>query len=333
MNAQTYLKNQFESCSDYQLTPADNELIKKEGIEEYIFKKLTSKKFRKYAAQEHLQKHIKEAIRKNVASNQPINITFLHGAYKLWRLPEAPEADWAELFAAMYFTKWLAPICAAYKPGVWFDNFVDDLIIHELNNISIDDVNLYILSYQKVLDFLKSYQSSNMKMTITPVGSQFESSQIFYNKLKKDIERYAESLENGLPEVNDKRAAMIELNRMPDENKDKDPNWREKNVLIHDAYIKFTKGETGYHVRPDKILAFTQPLPSGAALAIGTTKTSVAKFWTGVGALQKISDGYMQYILSPKQLSNTHITKEKIQIDGLSGKNFHTINIYHPTKA
>jgi hypothetical protein len=47
----------------------------------------------------------------------------------LWRIDEAPEADFAELFSSMYYVKWLKPVCEIYKPGVWFDFFVDDLIL------------------------------------------------------------------------------------------------------------------------------------------------------------------------------------------------------------
>lgn len=83
---------------------------------------------------------------------------------------------------------------------------------------------------------------------------------------------------------------------------------------------------------PEKIIAFTQPLPSGTALALGTTKTSVAKFWVGVGALQKKGDTYMPYIFSPKQLEAKHFVKEKVMVQGLRDKNFQTIRVISDTK-
>lgn len=112
-----------------------------------IFNSLMSKKFRKYSANDELQQHIRNAIRINIKNKEPINITFLHGAYKLWRLDESPEADWAELFSLMYYSNWVKPICELYEPGVWFDFFVDDYIINRLDNIPMSDIRLYISSY------------------------------------------------------------------------------------------------------------------------------------------------------------------------------------------
>ncbi len=291
-------------------------------ISELIFMHLMSKKFRKYAAQPHLIEHIKNAIQINIEKNEPIKITFLHGAYKLWRLEEAPEADWAELFAAMYYTAWLVPICNVYSPGVWFDFFVDDLIVPKLDNIPLSDVEKYIESFQNVLDFLNSYQPANMKMTITRVGDQFPSPEAFEKSLSDNIAKVSETN----PTFTERQLEMVELNAKPTELQLKDPKWREKIHIIHDAYL-MTKREPGYHFRPDKILAFSQPLPSGTFIAVGTTKTSIAKFWVGVGVLKKEGEKYKQYILSPKQLLSNTFIKEDVEIDGLSGKNFNLIRV------
>lgn len=331
MNIENYLKQELQKCSSYELTTADKELLEKEGMESYIFKKITSKKFRKYSSTPKLIEHIKNSIKLNVQKNQPINITFLHGCYKLWRLEEAPVADWAELFAQMYFTNWLKPVCAVYKPGVWFDFFVDDLIVPKLNNITLSDVMAYRKSDQKILDFLKQYQPKNMKMTITGVGEQFNSPEEFDKKLQKDIKRFAATLPDGLPKITEATTATLDLNVKLTPEIAKDPLWHEKNALMHDAYIIYTKAETGYHSnRPDKIITFSQPFTSGTALAIGTTKTSIVRFWVGVGVLKKLGDSYVQYILSPKQLKASTFTKEDVEIDGLDGKNFKSIRILTP---
>ena len=157
MNAQDYLQEELNKCSQYDLTDNDKAILEKEGLETFIFKKITNKKFRKYSATPQLIEHIKNAIKLNVEKNQPINVTFMHGLYKLWRLEESPEADWAELFAYLYYINWLKPICAVYKPGVWFDSFVDDLIVPKINNVPVSDVQRYRKSCQTILDFLKQY--------------------------------------------------------------------------------------------------------------------------------------------------------------------------------
>lgn len=95
----------------------------------------------------------------------------------------------------------------------------------------------------------------------------------------------------------------------------------------HNAYLKI-KGETGYHKdRQDKILVFSQPLPSGTAVSLGTTKSSIAKFWVGVGALKVSGNSYKEIILSPKQLKNANYAWQDIYIDGLEGQNFQKIRV------
>lgn len=301
--------------------PSDNELV------EAIFKLVMSKKFRKYSCKPELIQQIRTAIELNVKKQEPIKFTFLHGAYKLWRLEEAPEADWAELFSAMYYTKWLKPICEIYEPGVWFDYFVDDLILPKIHTSSLENMRKYLASYRQILDFLKQYQPKNYKMTITGVGDQFSSPEAFDEKLQSDIKRQAATLPKGVPELSQERIAMIDLNTQPTAETISDPKWREKNALVHDAYIGFTKRETNYHWQQDKIKVFTQPLASGTVIAVGSTKDSVMKFWVGVGVLRPKDGGFRQIILSPSQLEKVNYSFQDIEIVGLDGKNFNKIRV------
>lgn len=323
MTAQEYIQSKLENLQKPlgMTKPSDGELV------DAIYKALMSKKFRKYSANEELQQHVKEAIRLNVEMHEPINITFLHGAYKLWRLEESPEVDWAELFALMYYSDWVKPVCEMYEPGVWFDFFVDDLIIPKLDNVPASDIQAYIKSYQALMDFLKQYQPSNLKMTITPVGSQFESPDAFDKSVRRNLEKLTSELPGGLPELNDSQRAMVELNTKATDEQLNDPKWREKVYHLHNAYM-VTKGEPGYHKnRPDKILAFNQPLPSGTTISIGSTKDSIMKFWIGVGVLKPQGDSFRQIILSPSQLEKVQYSFHDIDIVKLKGKNYSKIRV------
>lgn len=316
MNAEQYIKSELEKLKQpLSLQP-------EEDVEAQIVRFLLSKKFRKYSANEKLIQHIKESVHECVSKNQPINLTFLHGAYKLWRLEESPEADFAELFALMYYTKYVKPICEIYEPGVWFDFFVDDWIVERLDNIKPEEIAAYIESYQGVIDFLKPYQPSNLKMTITPVSSCFSSRLEFDNKIEEKLSLLP------LPELPDSVRRMVELNVRLDDSQASDPEWREKTWRLHNAYLA-VKGETGYHKnRLDKILVFNQPLPSGTSISLGTTKSSIAKFWVGVGALKPDGESYKMVILSPSQIDTADFEWQNIDID-LSGKNFNKIRILH----
>ncbi len=324
MTAQEYIQSKLDELKQ----PAD--LEKPTGTEqlvETIYKIIMSKKFRKYSANEALQKYIKNAIHLNVEKNEPINITFLHGAYKLWRLEESPEVDWAELFSLMYYTKWVKPVCEIYEPGVWFDFFVDDYIINRLDNIDMRDVQAYIKTYRGLIDFLRSHQPKNLKMTITTVGSQFDSEEAFDESLQKNLKKITVETPGGLPELTDEQLAMVELNAKPTEEQLKDPKWRERVFHLHNAYMH-TKAEPQYHKgRPEKIMAFTQPLPSGTTISVGTTKDSVMKFWVGAGVLKIRDKSFRQIILSPSQLKKVMFEWQDVDIQGLSGKNFKRIRV------
>ncbi|HMI09974.1 MAG TPA: hypothetical protein VK497_06270 [Candidatus Saccharimonadales bacterium] len=323
MTAKQYLETKLEELKQ----PAALDIPEnKELLVDAIFKLLMSKKFRKYAATPELQKHMLSAIALNVENNEPINLTFLHGAYKLWRFDEAPEADWAELFSLMYYSNWVKPVCAIYKPGVWFDFFVDDLIIPVLDNIEPSDVEQYLASYQNIMHFLKPYQPENLKMTVTPVGSQFSSPEEFNKSLQLNIKKVESSPDGGLPTLTDADKAMVELNTKATDEQRSDPQWREKVLLIHNAYMS-TKAEPGYHNQPTKIKVFTQPLPNGMVMAVGSSKDSVAKFWVGIGALRPRDDSFRQIILTPNQLKEASYAREAIELTGLMGENFKRIRI------
>lgn len=315
MTPQDFIQSRLNKLSQTTNTPAQNDL------ESQIVKLALSKKFRKYSANPSLIDHVKEAVHYCVERNRPINFTFLHGAYKLWRLEEAPYVDWAELFALMYYTNYVKEICAIYKPGVWFDFFVDDWIVEDIDKLDPDEVQSYLSSYQNLIDFLKPYQPVNLNMTITPVSAQFASRQEFEQKLSDN----EASLE--LPELDESASRMVELNARVSDSIKTDPKWREKIYRKHNAYLKI-KGETGYHKdRPDKILVFSQPLPSGTTISLGTTKSSIAKFWVGIGALKMAGDSYKEVILSPKQLERADYDWQKVHIDGLDGQNFQKIRV------
>ena len=314
MNAEEYILQRLEKMRE----PLG--LFHNDDVEGQIVKLVLSKRFRKYSASNELVTHVKDVVHYCVSKGQPLNFTFLHGAYKLWRLDEAPEADWAELFALMYYTNYVKPICEIYEPGVWFDFFVDDWIIEIIDNITPQEISTYLKSYQNIINFLRPYQPKNLKMTITPVSTQFTSRETFDKSMAKNLKAIE------LPKLSDSEARMVELNVRLTNGQSDDPLWKEKIYRLHNAYLA-TKSEPGYHKdRSDKILVFNQPLPSGTTISLGTTKSSIAKFWVGVGALKPSDESSREIILSPSQLQSAEFNWEQIDI-GLLGKNFKHIRV------
>jgi len=323
MTAQEYIElalSQLKEPVELPQPKTQDELI------EAIFRLVTSKKFRKYSLTAEYAAHIKNSIKENVQDSKPINLTFLGGCYKLWRLDEAPESDWAELFAHMYFTRWVKPVCAIYEPGVWFDFFLDDIIVSRINNLPESDVEIYRASRQKILDFLRPYQPDNLKMTLTGISSLFESRDIYEKELEQSIKKLSSELPGGLPALTEAQLATTALNVKATPEQLADPKWREKVELVHSAYMA-VKGATGYSTASNKIRVFTQPFPNGTCIAVGTTKDSIAKFWVGVGALMPKDGSFRQMILSPSQLEKAQFDWENTDFSELFGKNFSKIRI------
>lgn len=319
MTAQDYIQEQLNELKQ----PVEH-VSQKPGIADEIIRLVLSKKFRKYSISDEQDEHIKAAIKQCVTENKPIQMTLVFGGYKLWRLKETPEADWAELFALMYYTKWMKPICAIYKPGVWFDFFSDDVIVSQMNNAPAEGIKQYQKSFKQLLDFIKPYQPSNLNVTLNRVGDQYASDAEFQEELEQNIEKLKAELPDGLPVLDDTARATLTLNvKLSDEQKT-DPKWQEKVQLVHDAYAQSSKRRP-YYRQPDKIMVMTTPFPG--MLSVGTTKDSIMKFWVGAGVLRKKDDSYRQIIMSSNQLENGQFTEDKVTIPGLQGKNFTKVRV------
>ncbi|HRH24558.1 MAG TPA: hypothetical protein PK109_03150 [Candidatus Paceibacterota bacterium] len=288
----------------------------------FIVKTILSKKYRKYAVDGDFLPHLEGALEYSFKNGKPLQFVYPFGGYKLWRLDESPEADWAELFTMMHNAAWLKSIAHVYEPGVWFDFSPDDVIVERMNHIPKADTDAYRATFNEVIAFITPYLPENLKFTLTPVGSRYTPEEFDADLTARTDELLAQN-HGKLPQASDAEKAMMDLNakRTPEELAD--PEWYGKNKLMHDAYMATSKRRP-YNRAPEKILTFTKALPKG--VAIGSTKTSIAKFWAGVGALKKRDDSYIETILSPEQIKAASATWEPISI-GLKGKNFSKIRI------
>jgi len=318
MTPREYIQNQLKELKNFQ----PGELPSKQ-LEDEIFRLLMSKKFRKYSVNPDYIDHIKSAVKLNIEKNEPIKLTLVFGGYKLWRLKESPQVDWAELFSFVYYANWLSPIAAIYSPGVWLDFYSDDVILEIMDNVPKKDTEEYIKSFRKLLDFIKSFLLPNLNFTLNRVGDQYDS----YEDFKKELKISKESVEKelgGLPMLTEEQANLVDLNVKLTSEQANDPKWRERVFLIHEGYAKISKRRP-YYRTPEKIFVITRPLKD--SIAVGTTKTSVVKFWIGEGVLKKEESGFREYIFSPSQLESNKFEKVDIQIPGLDSDNFKTIRV------
>lgn len=227
----------------------------------------------------------------------------------------------------MYFTEWLKPITEVYKPGVHFDFSSDDVIVERLNNVPKSDTEGYAKSFRLIFSFIEKYLPNNFKFTLTPVSSHY-SVEEFEIELKEKIATLEKEL-GGLPMLDDKHKKMVELNVRLKPEQDKDPLWREKVELLHQSYYTLSR-RRAYNRSKEKILVFCYRMDN--CVAVGTTKTSIAKFWPGAGALKPNGVEFSEQILSPWQIQDFKYNWQDIFITGLEGKNFKKIRILEVEK-
>ena len=156
------------------------------------------------------------------------------------------------------------------------------------------------------------------------MGDQYVTQDVFKKELKENIAKLTAERKTEAKPLTEKQIAAIDLNVKVTDVQKKDPYWRDKIQIIHDAYSLASKRRP-YYRNPEKIMVLSAPAPS--LIAVGTTKTSVVKFWVGAGALEKRDDGYIERILSPKQLAETTLKEVPVRIPGLPGQNFSSISI------
>ena len=296
---------------------------------EFIYKTLMSKKFRKFSIPKENQKHIKAEILERVKNNEAISINYPFGGYKLWRFEEAPEPDWAELFAVMYVIRWLRPILGAYPPGVHFAWRFDEVVVEKLNNIPISDTETYRRGFENILEFLKPFTPNNLEFEIFLERSRYKDYEEFEKELSVEVKALRTKREKNGHKLSDEEIAMIDLNVKLKPGQEDEPNWREENDLVHMAYynLQGNKKHSRSHYEVEGIVAFPFYFDTPNLIPIGSTKASVVKFWVGVGALKKRGAKHIETILSLKQAETTKEEKVPLNIEGLEGKNFQTIRI------
>ncbi len=333
MNATDYLRNRLTTCGVYRLTDDDRARITSDGIEAFIYRALTNKKYRKWALDEVTRSHVKEAIRINVRKGAPIALTFPFGAYKLWRFPTSPEVDWAEFFTISYFSEYVAPIAAAYTPGVRVIFSSDDAIVERMNNIPRADTESYIKSFNVLLGQFHPHLPDNFHIELARVSDLFPNQHAYERALERQIPIARKKFETMDPQKRDKRNKTSELNIRWDGAADltqlTDEEKRERitnGPVLHDAHCDIPERLT-FVFGDDRIILFSNP--NRKSIPIGTTKSSRTKFWTGFGVLERRGGEFLDRILSPEQYEKMKsVEHEIVPLDFIPLKNFSEIAVY-----
>lgn len=296
------------------------------SLEDAIYAKVMSKKFRKLKPGDDCVRLTKEAIKLFVKDNKPVRIFEMFGGNKLWRFDEAPNIDWAELFSFTYFAQWARLIASVWEPGVIFEYFSQDISVESLNNVPRSETNQYSKTFKEMLKFVEPYLPENVKFIYTRHYDSFANPDDYYKELEEAKKELLKQNNGKYPEMSDAMKAATMLNVKLKQGQDTDPQWMEKVEWEHQA-IFITP--TLKKISDDPAKIWTCPTYYPDSVVTGSTKRSYAKFWAAVGALQKEGDSYAELVLTPKQLKEAQFNWDDIKIEGLSeiGKNFKKIRI------
>ena len=298
--------------------------VGQQKIEDTIYQKVMSKKFRKLKVDENTINITKQAIHESVTNNRPVAINLIFGGNKLWRFDEAPEIDWAELFATVYLLRWMKSIASVYEPGAYLEFFSEDVVLETMNNLPKAETDKYSASFVSMLDWITKYLPARVSVGYKRYGDQYENTSGFMQELEAAKAKVLDENNGQLPVLNEAEKAAVEMNVKLRHGQSDDPAWREKIELIHRSIERTNVMET-YIARTDMIPSCPTYYPG--CIATGSTKKSYAKFWVAVGGLEKADDSYNEVVLTPKQLDLNNWQWEEVAVGGLTGKNFSRVRV------
>jgi hypothetical protein len=324
MTPKDYILSTLETLK----APIQMENIGNASLEDAIYSKVMSKKFRKVKPGDSAVKLTRQAISLLVKEKKPIRIFEMFGGNKLWRFDEAPEIDWAELFSFTYFSRWARHIASVYEPGVIFEYFSQDISVERLNNVPRSKTDKYSKTFISMLDFVKQYLPGNISFIYTRHHDLFENPNDYYKEIKEAKQQLLRQNNGKFPEMTDAMKAATELNVKLNPGQDKDPLWREKVEWEHQA-IFITRTLKKVDDDPKKI--WTCPTYYPDSVVTGSTKRSFAKFWAAVGVLEPKNDSFAELVLTPRQLESAKFDWYDVDIKGLEGKNFKRVRVLKKT--
>ena len=319
MTPQQYIQTSLDELKK----PIKYQKVDANKLEQTILAKVLSKKFRKFAADESAINTCKKAAHIAVLHNQPIKIGLLFGGNKIWRLDEAPEVDWAELFSLIYFARWMKLIASVYAYGVEFGFYSQDISIERLNNVPRSETDKYSATFRDLLVWFDTYLPAGISFTYARHADEYSDITQYDVEIELARKQLFEELGGNYPEMTDAQKKITEFNVKLKSGQSDDPLWREKVELEHQAIFR-TKGLQPY--LNDESIIRVSAMPFSGYLAVGSTKYSIAKFWASAGILEIKDAGFIDRAITPTQLAKLRYAWHSMDM-GIHGKNFNKIRV------
>ncbi|MEM9453163.1 MAG: hypothetical protein AAGF11_03230 [Myxococcota bacterium] len=271
-----------------------------------LFRHITSKKFRKWRVRPKAAGMIRTLVEQAVREERPLRFTFNFGGYKHWSLPTFPRAAWEEFFMLLHYLSYLRPIAECHAPGVSLEFLSCDVIIERANNVAHGFQEQYLSSLRELFAFFTELFPARLSLKLVRIVPDLYAD---VAEMHEDFEaarhRVMAKLEDRAASKLDKKLAKSNFNICWDGKEPwhtLDPEARQRR--IHESLI--LAESIGKVARRERFDGLGQTIrlfctPFRYNVAIGTTRASITKFWTGVGVVEQRGERFIPRVLSPSQ--------------------------------
>ena len=220
-------------------------------------------------------------------------------------------------------------VAAYYKPGIVLEFCSDEVIVEKLDNISTAMTEKYTETFNAMLSLFEKYLPDNIKIKLIRVRDQYKTDGALFEELSINLKNTINNWDSFDEDKKKGRISMVKLNYLLNDSsweemsdKDRDDLMRE-NTALHDAYLPLV-GRRSLVRGEDKIVIF--PFPISDSITLGSTKYSVAKFWSRYGALKRNGDLLQDCVMSPDKLAQKNF--EEVTVNGIDLERFDKIRVY-----
>lgn len=295
-----------------------NEVFDNYLLKEKMLERLFLRRFRKYATTDDVRKFVFDRLSNIIDKGLPINFVPSFGGYKHWWSPTYPYTDWAEVFNVKFLLEYLAPIVNSYKSNsVSIEYESEEVILHELNNISQEGLDRYTDSFRNVLNVFQNIIGEKPMLSLILAREQYEKVGFSKEKLLKRIDEMLPEYEKRFDSYDEddrkkrimKVASNFKLNGVVDySNCSEEEKYKlfKASRVLNEAFLDAdyeVRGNTFFDDESTIPLLFTFGLGPGGENwpHIGSSSSSMVDFWAGMGILEIRNNG----VIVPRIISRT----------------------------
>jgi len=334
-----FLDSLLKDFPVYDLNKNDKKTIAKDGLESWITAKLVRSSFRRTSLKDTTKEFILKQVSQSVQKKKPIYIIACFGGYKHFWNPCHPQVEWAELFNLYSMAQYVAPILAAYEPGVILEYESEDVIISPMDNYPEEALEEYSKTFRKLLALFSKSLPHNFKVRLIRATEQYDKEKLF------------EKIEDILPAKKEEWSKFSESEIIQRTHRsDKNIMWKGREdwtglsekekakkvvdcKILNDAFY-----DADFDLRPDYFegddhipVVFTFGLGYenvGDWLILASTSSSFVDFWAGRGILEDRGDKMVLRILSQEQYRKIQKDLKKVSFSAIPLENFKEVEVY-----